>query len=104
VGPRTGLDDMERRKVLSLQRLELRPLGNPARSQSLCRLRYPGSFYFIRLPIRRIKYMFYTDNTYVHTHIHIYIYIYIYIRTHICMYTYEYINSMFRRPVTFHLV
>jgi hypothetical protein len=31
------------RKFLTLQGLELRPLGRPARSQSLYRLRYPGS-------------------------------------------------------------
>jgi hypothetical protein len=44
VCPRTGLDNMEKRKVLSLQGLKLRPLGRPARSQSLYRLRYPGSY------------------------------------------------------------
>jgi hypothetical protein len=34
----------ERRgEFLTLPRLELRPLGRPARSQSLYRLRYPGS-------------------------------------------------------------
>jgi hypothetical protein len=44
VGPRTGLEDMERRKVLPLPGLELRPLDRPARSQSLYRLRYPGFF------------------------------------------------------------
>jgi hypothetical protein len=38
VGPRTGLDDVERRKFLTLPGLELRPLGRPARSQSLYRL------------------------------------------------------------------
>jgi hypothetical protein len=43
VGPRAGLDDVENRKLLTLSRLELRPLGRPARSQSLYRLRYPGS-------------------------------------------------------------
>jgi hypothetical protein len=43
VGPRTGLDDVDRRKPLSLPGLELQPLGRPARSQSLYRLRYPGS-------------------------------------------------------------
>jgi hypothetical protein len=42
VGPRTGLDDVEERKILPLPELELRPLGRPARSQSLHRLRYPG--------------------------------------------------------------
>jgi hypothetical protein len=31
VGPRTGLDDMEKRKFLPLPALELRPLGRPAR-------------------------------------------------------------------------
>jgi hypothetical protein len=35
VGPRAGLDDVEKRKFLTLQGLELRPLGRPARSQSL---------------------------------------------------------------------
>jgi hypothetical protein len=43
VEPRTGLDDVEKRKFLTLPVLELRPLGRPARSQSLYRLRYPGS-------------------------------------------------------------
>jgi hypothetical protein len=42
-GPRVGLDDVENRKFLTLQGLELRPLGRPARSQSLYLLRYPGS-------------------------------------------------------------
>jgi hypothetical protein len=43
VGPRTGLDAVEKRKFLTLPRLELRLLGRPARSQSLYRQRYPGS-------------------------------------------------------------
>jgi hypothetical protein len=43
VGPRTGLDDVERRTFLTLPGLELRPLCRPARSQSLYRLSYPGS-------------------------------------------------------------
>jgi hypothetical protein len=42
VGPRTGLD-VERRKILLLPGIELRPLGRPARSLSPYRLRYPGS-------------------------------------------------------------
>jgi hypothetical protein len=41
VDPRSGLDD-EKRKFLALPGLEL---GRPARSQSLYRLRYPGSSY-----------------------------------------------------------
>jgi hypothetical protein len=32
VGPRTGLDDVEKGKFLTLPGLELRPLGRPARS------------------------------------------------------------------------
>jgi hypothetical protein len=43
VGPRANLDDVEKRKFLILPGLELRTLGRPARSQSLYRLRYPGS-------------------------------------------------------------
>jgi hypothetical protein len=42
VDPRAG-QDVEKRKLLTLPGLELRPLGRPARSQSLYRLRYPGS-------------------------------------------------------------
>jgi hypothetical protein len=38
VGPRAGLDDVEKRKFLVLPELELQPLGRPARSQSLSRL------------------------------------------------------------------
>jgi hypothetical protein len=43
VGPRTGLDDLEKRKFLTLPGLEPLTLGRPARSQSLYRLRYPCS-------------------------------------------------------------
>jgi hypothetical protein len=32
MGPRMGLEDVERRKILPLPGLELRPLGRPARS------------------------------------------------------------------------
>jgi hypothetical protein len=32
VDPRAVLDDVEKRKILTLQELELRPLGRPARS------------------------------------------------------------------------
>jgi hypothetical protein len=40
---RAGLDDMMKKTFLTLTGLELQPLGRPARSQSLYRLRYPGS-------------------------------------------------------------
>jgi hypothetical protein len=40
---RAGLDDVEKRKFLTLPGLELRPLGRPAHSQSLYRLPYPDS-------------------------------------------------------------
>jgi hypothetical protein len=39
VDPRAGLDDLEKKKFLTLPGLEL-----PALSQSLYRLSYPGSF------------------------------------------------------------
>jgi hypothetical protein len=42
VDPRGGLDDVEKRKFLTLPGLELRPLDLPALSQSLYRLQYPG--------------------------------------------------------------
>jgi hypothetical protein len=45
VGPRAGLDNVEKTKFLTLPGLELRPLGHPARSQSLYWLRYPSSYY-----------------------------------------------------------
>jgi hypothetical protein len=38
-GPRTGLDNVKKRKILPLKGLELRPLGRPARNQSLYRVR-----------------------------------------------------------------
>jgi hypothetical protein len=43
VGRRAGLDDVEKRKILTLPGLELLPLVRPAHSQSLYRLSYPGS-------------------------------------------------------------
>jgi hypothetical protein len=43
VDPRAGLGIMEKRKFLTLLGLQLRPLGHPARSQSLYRLpKYTG--------------------------------------------------------------
>jgi hypothetical protein len=45
VGPRTGLEDVKKRKFLTLPGLELRPLFCPASSQSLYRLSYPGSIF-----------------------------------------------------------
>jgi hypothetical protein len=43
MGPRAGLDELEKRKFLTLPGLELRPLGHPTRSQSLYQLLYLGS-------------------------------------------------------------
>jgi hypothetical protein len=43
VNSRAGVDDVERRQILPVWRLELRSLGRPARSQSLYRLSYPGT-------------------------------------------------------------
>jgi hypothetical protein len=42
VGPRADLDDVEKRKFLTLLELELRSLGCLARSQSQYQLSYPG--------------------------------------------------------------
>jgi hypothetical protein len=49
VGPRAGLGDLENRKFLTLPGLELRYLSRPARSQSLCRLRYLGYVHIYKL-------------------------------------------------------
>jgi hypothetical protein len=43
VDPRAALNDVEKRKFFTLPGLELRTLCRPARSQSIYRLRYPGS-------------------------------------------------------------
>jgi hypothetical protein len=43
IDPSFGLEDLEKRKFLTLPGLELLPLGRPGHSQSLYRLRYPGS-------------------------------------------------------------
>jgi hypothetical protein len=47
MGPRAGLDDVERRKILHLPELELRPLGHPASSQFLYYLRYSGKVHIV---------------------------------------------------------
>jgi hypothetical protein len=47
VGPRAGLDGVEKRKFLTLVGLELQPLGHPAHSQLLYQIHYPGSLLFI---------------------------------------------------------
>jgi hypothetical protein len=43
VGPKAGLDDVEKRKSLTLAGLEPQFLARPACSQSLYRLRHAGS-------------------------------------------------------------
>jgi hypothetical protein len=47
VDPRASLDDVDKRKFLALAGFELRPLGRAARNQSLYRLSYPGSDWFM---------------------------------------------------------
>jgi hypothetical protein len=49
VNPGAGLDNVEKRELLTLPGLELRPLGCPAHSQSLYRLRTLHNFSFPRL-------------------------------------------------------
>jgi hypothetical protein len=68
VGPRAGLDDVEKRNFLTLPGLELRPLGRPARSQSLYRLRYlaPNFSFYINIDPKKTKILyFYLINCYV---------------------------------------
>jgi hypothetical protein len=47
VGPRTDLDDVKRRKILPIPRLDLWLLGHPACSQLLYWLHNPGSPFII---------------------------------------------------------
>jgi hypothetical protein len=60
VDPRADLDNVEKREFLTLPGLELRPLGRPARSQSLYRLNYPGSYTKMLLPIINSQTISYT--------------------------------------------
>jgi hypothetical protein len=70
VGPRTGLDDLEERKFLTLSGLELRFLGRPARSQSLYDYAIPAPRYKGFVP-KRVK-MYYTwFNPFVNTPLHL---------------------------------
>jgi hypothetical protein len=50
-GPRTGLGDVERRTFFTLPGLELRTPGCRVRSQSLHRLRYPGSSCYFKFQL-----------------------------------------------------
>jgi hypothetical protein len=47
VDSRAGVDDVEKRKFLTLPGLHIRPLGRPTRSQNLYQLCYPGSLLLI---------------------------------------------------------
>jgi hypothetical protein len=60
VGSIAGLVDMEKRKFLLPPGLELRPLGRPARSQSLYGLRYPGSLCVTVITLNLIGFIFLT--------------------------------------------
>jgi hypothetical protein len=55
VGPKAGLDDVEKRNFLILQGLELRPLGSPARSLKQSELAKYWSIYSIRDRMNPIK-------------------------------------------------
>jgi hypothetical protein len=48
VGPRAGLEDVKTIKFVTTPGLELRSLGRPARSQSLCRLSYDTYVFLLR--------------------------------------------------------
>jgi hypothetical protein len=55
LGLPSGLDNVGKREFLTIAVLELRPLGGRACSQSLYRLRYPGSYkYMDKLMIKQV--------------------------------------------------
>jgi hypothetical protein len=65
VDPRAGVDDVEKRKFMTLPRLELRSLGRPASSQSLYQLRYPGSLsttIYVHIIIHKVPYILLLEN------------------------------------------
>jgi hypothetical protein len=47
MNPRSGLDDVEKRKFLTIRGLELRPHGRPACSQSLTDRAIPANNYLL---------------------------------------------------------
>jgi hypothetical protein len=64
--PTAGLDDVEKKKFLTLPGLELRPLGRPARSQSLFRLRYPGFSFFFSFSFSSSSSSYYVVSFFLH--------------------------------------
>jgi hypothetical protein len=66
VDPRPGVE-VERRKILPLTGIELRPLDRPDRSRSLNRMHYPGSpvdmmYVYYKLGVRRsLNYLIYNS-------------------------------------------
>jgi hypothetical protein len=67
VEPKAGLENLEKKTLLTLPGLERQPLGRPVRSQSLYLLRYHFSKSFLILPslllgctshMPRVRYMF----------------------------------------------
>jgi hypothetical protein len=61
VGPRTGLDDVEKRKLLTVPGLEFRPIYRLTHSQSLYRVRYANSFKVFHLKILNLFWKFAHD-------------------------------------------
>jgi hypothetical protein len=68
VDPRASLDDDEKRKFLPPPGLELPPLGLPGRSQSLYRLRYPGSQHIRRFFFKKRSKYNYQITECIHTY------------------------------------
>jgi hypothetical protein len=66
MGPRAGLDNVEKRQFFLLPGLELRPLGRPARSQLLYRFSYSGSFQTWRGHAKILRRMDKTRKTILH--------------------------------------
>jgi hypothetical protein len=56
VGPKTSLNDVERRKILPLPEHELLPFGRPARSQSVYRLCYHYQVHVLEI-VHFLKYI-----------------------------------------------
>jgi hypothetical protein len=63
--PRAGLDDVEKRKILPLPGLKIRPLGRPVSSQSLYDCAIPAPIFFYSVPLKMFskcpKYLKFSD-------------------------------------------
>jgi hypothetical protein len=102
---RTGMDDVEKRKFLTLPGLEVQPLGCPALSQSLYRLSYTLSIFEKSGNVKIIYYVNYLtefkfDGLIVVNEFPVPLFILIHITVE-CIKQHKYFNNYLLRPQSF---